>query len=608
MGEVYRATDSNLKRPVAIKVLPASVAGDPDRLFRFQREAELLGALNHPNIAAIYGLEKTPDLTALVMELVEGEDLSVYIARGAMPSAEALPIMKQLAEALEAAHEQGIIHRDLKPANIKVRADGTVKVLDFGLAKAVGSDGTHAAADAMSSPTLTARATGVGVILGTAAYMAPEQARGRAVDKRADIWAFGAVVFELLTGTRAFPGEDITDTIVSVVSKEPDWNALPSGTHAGLRRLLGRCLKKDPRARLRDIGDARLQIEELIAGGPDDTAATPSIPAASLTTVHRPSAVLRAMPWAAVCVLAVALAAALWAPWRAALQPTRAALRLTPLSFEQGGQTAAVWSPDGKAVAYGARQKDTDPYQVYVRYLDLPVATQVTTIATGVQRVVQWTSAGKIVFVAAQRLWSVSPVGGEPERWAAGTTDKAESSPAASISRDGAALAFLSRGENGVFDLWTAAPGDAPKRYEPAPFASRTINNFPEVEFSPDGKQILLLRNTGTGEEAWLLPYPASVANPPRRILQGLSKFNNTQTASWMPDNRHVVLSANAGGPRQLYIWQTPCPERSPSFSAVPGRRSGHRSRRMAASWCSWSRHPTWTSSRWMWPRPSSPP
>src|SRR5471032_19971 len=204
MGEVYRATDSNLKRSVAIKVLPASVAGDADRLARFQREAEVLAALNHPNIAAIYGLEKTPDFTALVMELVEGEDLSQRIARGAIPLAEALPIAKQIAEALEAAHEQGIIHRDLKPANIKVREDGTVKVLDFGLAKALEPSGALSASASMS-PTLTTPAmTQMGMILGTAAYMSPEQARGKPVDRRADVWAFGCVLYEMLTGRRAF--------------------------------------------------------------------------------------------------------------------------------------------------------------------------------------------------------------------------------------------------------------------------------------------------------------------------------------------------------------------------------------------------------------------
>jgi serine/threonine protein kinase len=238
MGQVFRATDTKLKRQVALKILPASVATDADRLARFQREAEVLASLNHLNIAHIHGLEESGGITALVMELVEGEDLSERIARGAMPLDEALPIAKQIAEALEGAHEQGVIHRDLKPANIKVRADGTVKVLDFGLAKALDQDVKTSRPQAANSPTITTPAmTQAGMILGTAAYMSPEQAKGRAVDKRADIWAFGVVLYEMLTGTRAFAGEDITDTIVAVISKEPDWAALSSST----LRPCGRC-------------------------------------------------------------------------------------------------------------------------------------------------------------------------------------------------------------------------------------------------------------------------------------------------------------------------------------------------------------------------------
>jgi serine/threonine protein kinase len=218
MGEVYRATDSNLKRSVAIKVLPASVAADADRLARFQREAEVLASLNHPNIAAIYGLEKTPDFTALVMELVEGDDLSQRIAKGAIPLDEALPIARQIADALEAAHEQGIIHRDLKPANIKVRSDGTVKVLDFGLAKAMEPAAGSSPSLSMS-PTLTTPAmTQAGMILGTAAYMSPEQAKGRAVDKHSDMWAFGCVLYEMLTDKRAFEGDDVSDTLAAILS------------------------------------------------------------------------------------------------------------------------------------------------------------------------------------------------------------------------------------------------------------------------------------------------------------------------------------------------------------------------------------------------------
>jgi serine/threonine protein kinase len=255
MGEVYRATDTNLKRRVALKVLPVSVAADADRLARFQREAEVLAALNHPNIAAIYGLERSGPTTALVMELVEGDDLSQRIARGAISLDEALSIAKQIADALEAAHDQGIIHRDLKPANIKVREDGTVKVLDFGLAKLVEAPGAGSSAVGLSqSPTMTSPAmmTGLGMLLGTAAYMSPEQARGKVVNKRADIWAFGCVLYEMLAGKRAFEGEDVSETLAAVLRADPDWDLAPRRC----RNLLKRCLEKDPKRRLRDIGDA----------------------------------------------------------------------------------------------------------------------------------------------------------------------------------------------------------------------------------------------------------------------------------------------------------------------------------------------------------------
>ena len=253
MGQVYRATDTTLGRQVAIKLLPDAFASDTERLARFEREARTLASLNHPHIAAIYSVEKSPGMRALVMELVEGDDLSQRIARGALPPDEALPIAKQIAEALEAAHEQGIIHRDLKPANIKVRPDGTVKVLDFGLAKAPAPVGS--AHDVSQSPTIMMPAlmTNAGVILGTAAYMSPEQARGKTVDKRADIWAFGAVLFEMLTGKRAYDGENVGDTLAAVLRAEPDWNALPAEAAFPVRTLLRGCLEKDPRQRISDV-------------------------------------------------------------------------------------------------------------------------------------------------------------------------------------------------------------------------------------------------------------------------------------------------------------------------------------------------------------------
>ncbi len=268
MGEVYRATDTNLARQVAIKVLPESVGENPERLARFDREAKTLAALNHPNIAQIHGLEKSEGAIALVMELVEGPTLADRIAQGAIPIDEGLPIAKQIAEALEAAHEQGIIHRDLKPANIKLRPDGTVKVLDFGLAKAIEPAGGASAGQTLSqAPTITTPAmTQTGMILGTAAYMSPEQAKGKPVDKRADIWAFGCVLFEMLTGKRTFDGDSVPETLARVIERQPDWSLLPQATPEPLRRLLRRCLAGDTRERLPDIGVARLEIREALGG------------------------------------------------------------------------------------------------------------------------------------------------------------------------------------------------------------------------------------------------------------------------------------------------------------------------------------------------------
>jgi len=274
MGEVYRARDTRLKREVALKILPESFAHDADRLARFQREAEVLASLNHPNIAAIYGLEESNGTSALVMELVEGDTLADRIARGPIPIAEALPIARQIAEALEAAHEQGIIHRDLKPANVKLTADGVVKVLDFGLAKAL--ERQAGLTEATASPTITSPAmmTGVGVLLGTAAYMAPEQARGRVVDKRADIWAFGCVLYEMLTAQRPFDGTEIQDVLARVLEREVDFSVLPSGTPDSVRRLLRRCFVKDRKHRLPDIAVARMELDDASAPPVNATAET----------------------------------------------------------------------------------------------------------------------------------------------------------------------------------------------------------------------------------------------------------------------------------------------------------------------------------------------
>jgi Tol biopolymer transport system component/predicted Ser/Thr protein kinase len=360
MGEVYRARDSKLKREVALKVLPADVANDRERLARFQREAEVLASLNHPHIAQIYGLEDK----ALVMELVEGEDLAERLKRGPISIDEALPIAKQIAVALETAHEQGIIHRDLKPANIKLRPDGTVKVLDFGLAKAMdsgtgsresGVGNTLADSPTITSPAMTMR----GVILGTAAYMSPEQAKGKAVDKRADIWAFGCVLYEMLAGVRAFEAEDITDTIAAVVTRDPDWSRLPPATPAAVRRLLARCLTKDRKHRLRDIGDAH---HELVDDGPAVTAAA-RVPAQRL-------------PWY-VAATALAAAALLAVPAVSHWRETRVAPAPLRLTIDGPAGSARLLgpevSPDGRTVAFAALATGERTPQLWIRRLDEPL-------------------------------------------------------------------------------------------------------------------------------------------------------------------------------------------------------------------------------------------
>jgi eukaryotic-like serine/threonine-protein kinase len=360
MGEVYRARDTRLKREVAVKILTPSLAADVDRLARLQREAEVLASLNHPHIAAIYGLEEAGGVKALVMELVDGEDLSERIRRGPLPIDDALSVAKQIAAALEAAHERGIIHRDLKPANIKVRPDGTVKVLDFGLAKAIEPAGL-AASDAAESPTITALAmTGAGVILGTAAYMSPEQARGKRVDTRADIWAFGCVLFEMVTGHRAFEGESVSETLARVIEREPDWARLPKTVSPALSTCLGRCLQKDPAQRMRSIGDVRLMLD----GAFHMAAAAPAI----APRWRRPATVVVA----AIVASGAIIGTLVWAAMRPAEPvPLRVSrLQVTP----QGGTALSMtWNdrdlaitPDGSRIVYVGNRGT----QLFVRALD----------------------------------------------------------------------------------------------------------------------------------------------------------------------------------------------------------------------------------------------
>ena len=366
MGQVYQATDTTLNRQVALKILPEAFASDPDRLARFQREAQVLASLNHPNIAAIYGIEESGGTRALVLELVEGPTLADRIAQGPIPLDEALPIAKQIAEALEAAHEAGVIHRDLKPANIKVKDDGTVKVLDFGLAKALD---TTPQGDPSLSPTLTAAATQMGVIMGTAAYMSPEQARGSTADHRADIWSFGAVLYEMLVGKRLFDGATVSDTLASVLKTEPDWRALSGEIPSSIRKLLRRCLSKERRKRLQHIGDARVELDESLAGPSNDaTEAHPSPRAAGWR---------QALPWVGGIVLAVMTGYGVWVLTRPEIAPADL-IRFTILPPNIGLQSDRrdlAISPDGTQIVYANRF--TSAAEIHLRRFDQLISSSV---------------------------------------------------------------------------------------------------------------------------------------------------------------------------------------------------------------------------------------
>jgi len=439
MGQVYRAHDSKLGRDVALKVLPDTFAIDPDRLARFHREAQVLASLNHPNIAQIYGFEDSGATHALVMEVVDGPTVADRIEQGPVPLAEALAIARQIASALEAAHEQGIVHRDLKPANVKVRPDGTVKVLDFGLAKAMDPTASSDV-NVMNSPTLTQHATQLGLILGTAAYMAPEQAKGKKVDRRADIWAFGVVLFEMLAGERAFKGDDVSDVLAAVLRQDIDWRALPPDTPAKVRRVLERCLERDPKQRLRDIGDVWIGMD-----APDE----PAVPATTTVSTARSSTFWRWLPWGVAIVIAAGSIA--WGLSRRAEAPPRLVTRSAQIAKDlslfvatsrdgtriayavAGGQNTSagivlrmldqfdgrvvpgteagafpLFSPDGQWIAYSdlANQK--------IKKIPITGGTSIALCEGSLQAGGAWSDDGTIAFPSAKGLMRVSADGGVP--------------------------------------------------------------------------------------------------------------------------------------------------------------------------------------------------
>ena len=417
MGEVYRARDAKLGRDVALKLLPAALAQDGQSLARLEREARTLAALNHPNIAAIYGLEEAEGMRALVMELVEGETLAEHIHGATGTSSkrlspeEALPIAKQIAEALEYAHERGVIHRDLKPANVKITPEGTVKVLDFGLAKVLSDQDSMAPSVPANSPTLSVMATQAGMILGTAAYMAPEQAKGKPVDRRADIWAFGCVLFEMLSGKKPFEGETISDLLAAVIRGEPEWTDLPEKTPAAINRLIRRCLVKDPKQRLRDIGDARIAIEEAISGVALNGDGVGSPGSAEVT---RTSRIRRALPWALGASAIVFACIAAWLLLKPEPRPNVIRFPLLPpegTEFIDGGEASI--SPDGRTLAFIAQAGADKPPMLWLRPLD-SISAQAIPGTDGAE-VPFWSPDGQqIGFQANGKLEKIEATGGTP--------------------------------------------------------------------------------------------------------------------------------------------------------------------------------------------------
>ena len=526
MGQVFRARDTRLGRDVAVKILPREFTSDPERLARFEREARVLASLNHPNIASIYGLENDHGAPALILELVDGETLADRLARGPVALEDALATARQIASALDAAHETGIVHRDLKPGNVALSDVDTVKVLDFGLAKVRPVAG--APADSSSAQTLSSGGTREGTVLGTAAYMSPEQARGQAVDKRADIWAFGCVLYEMLAGRRAFRGDTLPDTIAAVLEREPDFAALPASTPAGVRSLLRRCLEKDPRRRLRDIGDARLELDEVQTPRPAE--------AGSGKAGTRAARLWRAGALAAATTLLAVLIAVVGTRPRKPVLDT-SSFHFVPLAAEPGDESSPSWSPDGRSVAYVA---ETDGVkQVFTRSLEAAVATRITEATTDCQRPF-WSPDGTRIYFSdgngySGDLWSVGATGGEAQR-------VLKDASIAALAPDGRTLAFL-RGRGGTRSLWIASTSNPdPRRYQTPPFPE-VFSKSQAVDFSRDGAKIAVLlerqRGSAVQSELWVIPFPAGA---PRTVLADAHDLSGTRI-SWMPDGRHIVLS-----------------------------------------------------------------
>ena len=522
MGEVYRARDSKLKRDVAIKVLPADFAANRERLARFEREAHVLASLNHPHIASIYGLEDASGVPALVMELVDGETLAELIARGPIPVDEAIKLARQIADALEYAHEHGVVHRDLKPANIIVSREGTVKVLDFGLAKAItGEGGESSSSDATHSPTLTSPATRAGIILGTAAYMAPEQARGKNVDRRADVWAFGVVLYEMLTGGRLFEGETVSDTIAAILTQSPAFERLPVSTPSSVRRLLERCLDRDPKQRLRDIGEARIALER-VAGGDDKE--TPAPPIASQR---------RAGSWVPWVIAGLAVAAAVAAVF---VMNGRRAPIAEPVKFVQktySNQTIynALFAPDGQAIVFSASQEGNAPYLYSLR----PEYAEPVRLSDEPLHLLSISSTGEMAVLThpkwfghrlCQGTLARMPLGGGAPREIMDNVHQAVWSP------DGKQLA-ITREAEGMHRL----------EFPPGTVLVQTSGYVSDLRFSPSGDRIAYFEHPAKWDDRGLI---AVVDLQGKRTVLS-DGYWGEEGIAWSPTGDTVYFSAGTG-------------------------------------------------------------